>query len=144
MRCAGIDQSQEHETGTRSIVALPGVQEQLLDALAATGTQLVLVLVGGSAISVPKWKSKASAIVVAGYGGEEAGAGLADVLMGVYNPAGRLPYTVPTGLSQLPAFDSYRMDRGSCSPDGSCGTILCCDLGCLSVFLCYRRRSKLV
>ena len=59
------------------------------------------MLVGGSAMSVPpRWKTKAAAaaLLVAGYGGEEAGAGLADVLLGLYNPAGRLPYTVPTVL----------------------------------------------
>ena len=49
----GIDSSQEHETGTRSIVTLPGVQEPLLEALAATGAKLVLVLIGGSAMAVP-------------------------------------------------------------------------------------------
>ena len=44
---------------------------------------------------------RADAVVLAGYGGEEAGTGLADVIFGQYNPAGRLPYTVPTGLEQL-------------------------------------------
>ena len=71
----GIDGSQEHETGTRSNITLPGVQEQLLELLAATGTPLVLVLVGGSAMAVPRWKTRAAALVLAGYGGEEAGAG---------------------------------------------------------------------
>ena len=63
------------------------------------------MLVGGSAMSVPpRWKTKAAAaaLLVAGYGGEEAGAGLADVLLGLYNPAGRLPYTVPTVLRAPP------------------------------------------
>ena len=63
---------------------------------------------------------RADAIVLAGYGGEEAGTGLADVIFGLYNPAGRLPYTVPTGLEQLPPFESYQMDRGSCG-DAACG-----------------------
>ena len=63
---------------------------------------------------------RADAIVLAGYGGEEAGTGLADVIFGRYNPAGRLPYTVPTGLEQLPPFESYQMDRGSCG-DAACG-----------------------
>eukprot|EP01052_Picozoa_sp_SAG31_P010005 SAG31_NODE_536_length_14340_cov_9.449196_6_plen_384_part_00 len=117
----GIDSSQEHETGTRSIVTLPGVQEQLLEGIAATGTKLVLVLIGGSAMSIPNWVHEADAILLAGYGGEEAGTGLADVLFGHYNPAGRLPYTVPTGLGQLPPFESYQMDRGSCGSDGTCG-----------------------
>ena len=63
---------------------------------------------------------RADAIVLAGYGGEEAGTGLADVIFGHYCPAGRLPYTVPTGLEQLPPFESYQMDRGSCG-DAACG-----------------------
>jgi hypothetical protein len=67
----GIDGSQEHETGTREIVALPGVQEPLLNALAATGTKLVLVLIGGSAMAIPKWKAKADAIILAGYGPQQ-------------------------------------------------------------------------
>ena len=62
---------------------------------------------------------RADAIVLAGYGGEEAGTGLADVIFGRYVPAGRLPYTVPTGLEQLPPFESYQMDRGSCG-DAAC------------------------
>ena len=48
----GIDDTQEHETGTRSIVHLPGVQLELLKALKAASTKLVLVLVGGSAMAV--------------------------------------------------------------------------------------------
>lgn len=116
----GIDDTQEHETGTRSIVHLPGVQLELLKALRAASTKLVLVLVGGSAMAVPGWQSLADALVVAGYGGEEAGTALADVLFGEYNPAGRLPYTVPTGIEQLPPFGDYQMDTGACG-DTACG-----------------------
>lgn len=116
----GIDSSQEHETGTRKIITLPGVQEQLLEEISATGTKLILVLIGGSAMAVPNWQGRAAAIVIAGYGGEEAGTGLADVIFGAYNPAGRLPYTVPTGLEQLPPFENYQMDRGSCG-QAACG-----------------------
>ena len=110
MAVFGIDGSQEHETGTRSNITLPGVQEQLLELLAATGTPLVLVLVGGSAMAVPRWKTRAAALVLAGYGGEEAGAGLADVLTGLYNPAGRLPYTMhahPPRLPRLGVFEKW-------------------------------------
>lgn len=71
-------------------------------------------------MSVPKWVHKADAIVLAGYGGEEAGTGLAEMIFGAYNPAGRLPYTVVTGLEQLPPFESYQMDRGSCG-EAACG-----------------------
>eukprot|EP01045_Picozoa_sp_COSAG04_P039920 COSAG04_NODE_11420_length_710_cov_0.684124_1_plen_108_part_10 len=53
---------------------------------------------------------RADAVVLAGYGGEEAGTGLADVIFGHYCPAGRLPYTVPTGLEQLPPCELPQID----------------------------------
>ena len=105
----GIDQSQEHEGGTRSDIVLPGVQTELLKALRATTTKLIVVLMGGSAMAVPWLADAADALLWVGYGGEEAGAGLADVLFGAVSPAGRLPITFYTGLSQLPPFASYNM-----------------------------------
>lgn len=71
-------------------------------------------------MAVPGWQQLADALVVAGYGGEEAGTALAEVLFGEYNPAGRLPYTVPTGIEQLPPFGDYQMDTRACG-DAACG-----------------------
>ena len=95
--------------GDRKHIGLPGVQEELLQRLHATGKPVVLVLFSGSALSVPWAAEHIPAIVQAWYPGEQGGSAIADVLFGDYNPAGRLPVTVPTGLDQLPPFDDYQM-----------------------------------
>ena len=74
----------------------------MIAAIAATGKPVVVVLVGGSAITMNKWIDKVSAIVDVWYPGEEGGHAVADVLFGTYNPAGRLPITFPADEAQLP------------------------------------------
>eukprot|EP00035_Acanthoeca_spectabilis_P013209 m.241957 g.241957 ORF g.241957 m.241957 type:complete len:820 (-) comp15831_c0_seq10:3608-6067(-) len=108
----GIDTTQENEGGTRVAIELPGVQHQLLDALRETKTTLVLVLVGGSAMAIPDEKEGVDTIVWAGYGGEEAGTGLADVLFGRVVPSGRLPITFYHDTASLAPFESYNMSGG--------------------------------
>ncbi len=108
----GIDQSQEHETGTRKNITLPGVQVQLLREIRRqTETTLIVVLLGGSAMAVPWIKANADALVWAGYGGEEAGDAVADVLFGARSPGGRLPFTFYASDDQLPPFGDYEMRR---------------------------------
>ncbi|HEY5809354.1 MAG TPA: glycoside hydrolase family 3 C-terminal domain-containing protein, partial [Povalibacter sp.] len=84
-------------------------QQKLLEALQATGKPVVLVLTTGSALAVDWAQQKLPAIVVAWYGGQRAGTGLADVLFGDANPAGRLPVTFYKESEKLPAFDDYSM-----------------------------------
>ena len=100
----------ERSTGDRTQISLPGVQEELLKALAATGTPLVVVLLNGSAVAVNWAEENAAAIVELWYPGEEGGTALADVLFGNYNPAGRLPVTFYTSVDQLPPFRDYDME----------------------------------
>jgi beta-glucosidase len=95
--------------GDRLRLGLPGMQEALLQQIHDTGTPVVLVLTGGSALAVNWAAANVPAILQSWYGGEEAGTGLADVLFGDYNPGGRLPVTYYTGLDQLPPFDDYNM-----------------------------------
>jgi len=95
--------------GDRTSLNLPAVQEQLLDAVAATGKPLIVVLTNGGALSVNKAHEKASAIILAGYGGQQGGNAVADVLFGDYNPAGRLPVTYYKSIDQIPAFENYDM-----------------------------------
>jgi len=95
--------------GDRTDITLPRVQEELLQALAATGKPLVVVLTSGSALAVNWANEHASAILEAWYPGEEGGAAVADVLSGDYNPAGRLPVTFYKSLAQLPPFTNYNM-----------------------------------
>lgn len=95
---AGIE---EGEFRDRAFLGLPGRQEELIQAVAATGTPVVVVLIGGSAITMP-WLDDVAAVLMAWYPGEAGGHGVADVLMGDVNPSGRLPITFPRAEGQLP------------------------------------------
>jgi len=95
--------------GDRTSIELPAVQEKMLEAVAATGKPLVVVLMNGSALAVDWAKQHANAIVEAWYPGEEGGTAIADVLAGTTNPAGRLPVTFYASTKDLPPFDDYSM-----------------------------------
>jgi beta-glucosidase len=95
--------------GDRTSLDLPAAQEQLLERIVAVGKPVVLVLMSGSAVAINWAHEHVPAIVEAWYGGQAAGSALADVLFGDYNPAGRLPVTFYKSVSDLPAFDDYRM-----------------------------------
>ena len=96
--------------GDRTHLNLPKTQEQLMEAIKATGKPVVLVLINGSALSVNYAAENMDAILTAGYPGQEGGNALADVLFGDYNPAGRLPVTYYKSVDQLPAFENYDME----------------------------------
>jgi beta-glucosidase len=95
--------------GDRTDIGLPAPQEQLLEALGATGKPLVVVLLNGSALAVDWAQQHASAILEAWYPGEEGGRAIADTLAGDNDPGGRLPVTFYTGLNELPPFEDYSM-----------------------------------
>ncbi len=95
--------------GDRTDITLPATQQQLLEALAATGKPLIVVLTSGSALAVNWANEHAAAILEAWYPGEEGGTAVADLLSGDYNPSGRLPVTFYKSLAQLPPYASYSM-----------------------------------
>jgi len=95
--------------GDRTSLNLPAVQENLLGAIAATGKPVIVVLTNGGALSVNKAQEKASGVLLAGYGGQQGGNAVADVLFGDFNPAGRLPVTYYKSIDQIPAFEDYNM-----------------------------------
>ncbi|MFF4525485.1 beta-xylosidase/alpha-l-arabinosidase [Streptomyces bluensis] len=74
---------------------LPGVQGALLDALAATGTPVVLVLLTGRPYALGRWEGRLAGVVQAFFPGEEGGPAVAGALSGRVNPSGRLPVSVP-------------------------------------------------
>ncbi|WP_149825892.1 glycoside hydrolase family 3 N-terminal domain-containing protein [Streptomyces tailanensis] len=74
---------------------LPGVQARLLDALAATGTPVVLVLLTGRPYALGRWSGQLAATLQAFFPGEEGGPAVAGVLSGRVSPSGRLPVSVP-------------------------------------------------
>src|SRR5262244_1186529 len=86
---------------------LTGVQEDLVRAIHATGTPVVLVLINGRPLST-RWEAEhIPAIVEAWEPGEEGASAVADVLFGDYNPSGRLAITIPRSVGQLPAYYNY-------------------------------------
>ncbi|WP_328539834.1 glycoside hydrolase family 3 N-terminal domain-containing protein [Streptomyces sp. NBC_00344] len=83
-------------------LSLPGVQGELLDALLATGTPVVLVLLTGRPYALGRWDGGPAAVVHAFFPGEEGGPALSGVLSGRVNPSGRLPVGVPYGPGGQP------------------------------------------
>lgn len=91
--------------GDRLDLGLPADQRALIDAAAATGKPVIVVIVAGSAVLVEGWHDKVNAILQTFYSGMEGGTALARLLLGDVSPAGRLPFTVARDASDYPAFD---------------------------------------
>ncbi len=102
---AGI---QEGEFQDRAGLGLPGHQEELIRGIAETGKPVVVIIVGGSAVTMGTWIDKVDCILDVWYPGEEGGNAVADVLFGFYNPAGRLPVTFPVSEAQLPLVYNHK------------------------------------
>ncbi|WP_405662646.1 glycoside hydrolase family 3 C-terminal domain-containing protein [Streptomyces sp. NBC_01166] len=85
-------------------LALPEGQSALLDAVSATGTPVVVVLVQGRPHALPDLTDRAAAVLSAWYPGPWGGRAVADVLFGRSAPQGRLPVSVPRSAAQLPVF----------------------------------------
>jgi beta-glucosidase len=98
----------EGEFQDRAMLDLPGHQEDMLLQIAATGKPVIVVLIGGSAITMQRWIDKADAITEAWYPGEEGGHAVAAVLFGDHNPAGKLPFTFPLHEAQLPLVYNHK------------------------------------
>jgi beta-glucosidase len=116
--CLGLDAEIEGEqgdagnseaAGDKTSLALPGLQQRLLEEVVAVGKPTVLVLLSGSALAVGWADEHVGAILQAWYPGQAAGTAIADVLFGHYSPAGRLPVTFPRSLDDVPDFKSYSM-----------------------------------
>jgi beta-glucosidase len=98
---AGIE---EGEFRDRASLRLPGRQEELIQRVAAVGKPVIVVLIGGSAITMRNWIDSVSAVLMAWYPGAEGGNAISDVLFGDADPAGRLPITLPITEGQLPLY----------------------------------------
>ena len=90
--------------GDRDTLDLPGRQEELLQAVFATGKPVVLLLINGRPISINFAAEHVPAILEAWYPGQEGGTAVADVLFGDVNPGGKLSITFPRSAGQIPAY----------------------------------------
>ena len=92
----------------RTSLDLLGKQLDLLKALVQTGKPVVLVMIEGRPLNLNWPAAHVPAIVTAWYPGQEGGNATADVLFGDYNPAGRLPISIPKSVGQLPIYYNYK------------------------------------
>ena len=100
------------EARDRANLDLPGVQQQLVEAVVATGTPTVVVLVNGRPLSINWIAEHVPAIVEAWLPGEEGGGAVADVLFGAVNPGGKLPMTFPRSVGQVPIYYGHKPSGG--------------------------------
>jgi beta-glucosidase len=100
----GDDVTLNGETRDRVELSLPGVQQQLLEALKKTGKPLVVVLINGKPLTIPWIKENADAILEAWNPGMEGGNAVASILFGDYNPCGKLAISFPRHVGQLPVY----------------------------------------
>jgi beta-glucosidase len=94
---------EEGEFRDRALLGLPGRQEELIRRVASTGKPVIVVLVGGSAVTMSEWLDDVDGLLDVWYPGEAGGQAVAEVLFGDYNPAGRLPVTFPVPRRPVPA-----------------------------------------
>ena len=92
------------EAASRASLNLPGVQQQLLEAIYKTGKPIVVVLLNGRPLTINWMTQNKVAVLEAWFPGTEAGHAVADVLFGDYNPSGKLPVTFPRSVGQIPIF----------------------------------------
>lgn len=97
------------ESSSRSDITLPENQKKLVRALAQTGKPLVLVIMSGRPLALEEENELADALLLTWHAGIEAGNGIADVLLGVYNPSGKLTMTFPRNVGQVPIYYNHRV-----------------------------------
>ncbi len=98
---------QSGEGRSRTKLDLPGVQQQLLEAVYAVNKNIVLVLMNGRPLAIPWADEHIPAIVEAWQLGTQTGNAIAQVLFGDYNPSGKLPMTFPRSVGQVPIYYNY-------------------------------------
>jgi beta-glucosidase len=104
------------EAASRASLDLPGRQQELLEAVAALGKPLVMVLVNGRPMTITWAAENVPAILEAWQPGSEAGHAVADVLFGDANPGGKLPVTFPRAAAHAPLYYAHNLSH---QPEGS-------------------------
>jgi beta-glucosidase len=96
------------EARSRSQLGLPGRQQELADAVAATGKPIVVVLLSGRPLVIARLAEQASAVLVAWHGGIRAGRAIADILFGNAAPSGKLTASWPRTEGQIPVYYAHK------------------------------------
>jgi beta-glucosidase len=102
------------EAESRSDLDLPGRQQELVDAIAATGKPFAVVLFNSRPLTLAKVAASAPAMLEAWFGGVEAGNAVADVLFGKADPGGKLPVSFPQRVGQVPIYYNHEPTGRPC------------------------------
>jgi beta-glucosidase len=112
----GETREQSGEANVRSVLDLPGRQEELIQRIKATGKPFVVVLFNGRALTLDGVVGQAPAILEAWFPGSQAGNAVADVLFGKVNPGGKLPLSFPRRVGQVPIYYNHEPTGRPCDP----------------------------
>ncbi len=104
---AGTSNNFEGEGSDRPNLDLPDDQDQLINEIAAANKNTIVIITSGSPVLMSKWLGNVNAVVESWFGGDEIGNAIADVLLGKYNPSGKLPITFPKSWKDCSAYNSY-------------------------------------
>lgn len=110
--CVGTDLDVADESNDMDQYQMPGLQEEMIQAIYAANPNTVVVLINGNPIGFEWTADHVPGILEAWYAGQSQGTAIADVLFGDYNPGGRLPQTFYQSESQLPDFYDYDIIGG--------------------------------
>ncbi|MFI6498871.1 beta-glucosidase [Nonomuraea typhae] len=111
--CVGLPGEEESEGYDRTHLDLPAVQLALLEAVAATGTRVVVVVSNGGVVRVADWDHLAAAVLEGWLLGQAGGGAIADILYGVANPSGRLAETIPLRLEDTASYLNFPGELGT-------------------------------
>ena len=104
----GTSDQIESEGHDRDNIALPGKQDDLINAVAKVNKHVVVVITSGSPVLMSKWINNVDGVLETWFAGEEIGNAAADVIMGNYNPSGKLPVTFPERWEDCSAYKTYK------------------------------------
>ena len=104
----GEDSDMSGEAASRSDLSLPGVQEELVQALIKTGKPVIVLVTSGRPLTIGNIDKTAPAIVQTWFLGTQTGNAIAEVLFGDYNPSGKLPVTFPRNVGQVPIYYNHK------------------------------------
>jgi beta-glucosidase len=112
----GESRGQSGEAAARSDIDLPGRQQELIDAIKATGKPFTVVLFNGRPLTLSKVAASAPSILEAWFPGVQAGNAVADVLFGKVDPGGKLPVSFPAAIGQVPIYYNHEPTGRPCDP----------------------------
>ncbi|HEY4205961.1 MAG TPA: glycoside hydrolase family 3 N-terminal domain-containing protein [Puia sp.] len=126
----GDDEKTVMENVDRDDITLPGIQQQLLEAIVATGKPVILVLLHGRPVAIQWAKEHVNAILDGWFLGQETGTAIAEAVFGLINPGGKLTVTYPRNVGQVPAFyNTLPSGRGRSLWNASAGPTYCFGYG---------------